>query len=307
MDLSPATVRNVMADLEELGLVISPHTSAGRIPTVSGYRLFVDSLLTLRPLENLELGQLRGQLEVEQDPATLLSSASNLLSDLTHMAGVVMMPRRERLVFRQIEFMPLSGDQVLAILVTNEQEIVNRIVNTKRSFSRSELEQASNYLTATFKGQTLTGMREKLLKELQEVRSNLDQSMAQALEMAGQVFQGQGSDDDCVISGQTNLMDFNELADMQRLRQLFDAFTYKHDILHLLDQCAEAQGIQIFIGEESGHRSLDSCSVITAPYGDEDGVVGVLGVIGPTRMAYDRVIPIVDVTAKLLSAALKQQ
>jgi len=305
--LSPATIRNIMADLEEMGLVDSPHTSAGRVPTVSGYRMFVDSLLTLQPLQNLELGQLRDQLEIEQEPSILLSSASQMLSELTHMAGVVMMPRRERVAFRQIEFLPLSGDRILTILVTNEEEVLNRIIHTKKSYTRSELEQASNYLNQAFSGRTLTSMRETLFREMQQTRKDLDRNMTQALEIAGQLFQQEEPAEDCVISGQTNLMDFNDLADMQRLRQLFDAFTQKHDILHLLDQCLHADGVQIFIGDESGYRHLDNCSVITAPYRDGDEVIGVLGVIGPTRMAYDRVIPIVDVTAKLLSAALKQQ
>lgn len=305
--LSPATIRNVMADLEEMGLVISPHTSAGRIPTVSGYRMFVDSLLTLQPLHSMELGQLREHLETEAEPTILLSSASQMLSELTHMAGVVMMPRRERVVLRQMEFLPMSSGRVLAVLVTNEGEILNRLIHTKRDFTRSELERASNYLNHTFSGQTLTSMRERIFREMQQARKDLDQNMAQALEMAGQVVQEDDAGEDCVISGQTNLMDFNELADMQRLRQLFDAFTQKHEILHLLDQCLQTGGIQIFIGEESGYQHLDNCSVITAPYKDGNEVIGVLGVIGPTRMAYDRVIPIVDVTAKLLSAALKHQ
>jgi heat-inducible transcriptional repressor len=305
--LSPATIRNVMADLEELGLVVSPHTSAGRVPTVSGYRMFVDSLLTLQPLQSLELGQLKEHLESEAEPSVLLSSASQLLSELTHMAGVVMMPRRERVAFRQIEFLPLSSGRVLAVLVTNEGEILNRLINTKRDFSRSELERASNYLNHTFSGQTLTSMREIIFREMQQAREDLDQNMAQALEIAGQVMLGDDDSEDCVISGQTNLMDFNDLADMHQLRKLFDAFTQKHEILHLLDQCLHTDGIQIFIGEESGYHHLDNCSVITAPYKDGNEVIGVLGVIGPTRMAYDRVIPIVDVTAKLLGAALKQQ
>lgn len=305
--LSPATIRNVMADLEDMGLVVSPHTSAGRVPTASGYRFFVDSLLTLQPLKGQELGQLKDQLEVEQGSSILLSSASQMLSELTHMAGVVMVPRRERVAFRQIEFLPLSGDRILTILVTHEEEVLNRIINTKRAYTKSELERAANYLNQAFSGQTLTKVREKLFREMQQARKDLDQTMAQAMEIAGQVFQQEEQGDDCVISGQTNLMDFNELADMQQLRQLFDAFTQKHDILHLLDHCLQADGVQIFIGEESGYRHLDNCSVITAPYGGDDEVVGVLGVIGPTRMAYDRVIPIVDITAKLLSAALKQQ
>jgi len=309
LDLSPATIRNVMADLEDMGLITSPHTSAGRVPTISGYRLFVDSLLTVKPLAELEIGQLREQLDLEQEPSDLMESASRLLSGLTRMAGVVMLPRRDRIAFRQIEFLPLSGSRVLAILVTSEEEVHNRIIHAKRVYSRAELEQAANYLNRTFTGQTLEAMRQRLFQDMQKARADLDRIMARAVEMAGQVFGNESgdSDGDCLISGQTNLMDFDELADMALLRQLFDAFAEKHEILHLLDQCMQADGIQIFIGEESGYRQLDNCSVVTAPYEIDNEVAGVLGVIGPTRMAYDRVIPIVDVTAKLLGAALKRR
>ena len=307
LDLSPATIRNVMADLEELGLVAAPHTSAGRVPTISGYRLFVDSLLTVKPLANLEIGQLREQLDLEQEPSNLLESASNMLSGLTRMAGVVMLPRRDRIAFRQIEFLPLSGNRVLVILVTSEDEVHNRIIHTKRSYSRAELEQAANYLNHTFTGHTLDSMRKKLFQDMRETRADLDRIMARAVAMAGQVFETEESGSDCLISGQTNLMGFDDLGDMARLRQLFDAFAEKHEILHLLDQCMQADGIQIFIGEESGYQHFDNCSVVTAPYEVDNEVAGVLGVIGPTRMAYDRVIPIVDVTAKLLGAALKQR
>ncbi len=307
LDLSPATVRNVMSDLEELGLVASPHTSAGRVPTVLGYRFFVDSLLTLRPLRDIEIGKLKQQLGLEQEPAGLLESASQLLSGLTQMAGVVMLPKRERISIQQIEFLPLSSDRVLAIIVTNDEEVHNRIIHTRKRYTRAELDQSANYLNRTFAGQTLTGVRDRLVREMQETRERMDQIMVRSLEMAGQVFGQEERGGDCVISGQTNLMHFSELADMDRLRKLFEAFTQKHEILHLLDQCLSAQGIQIFIGEESGYRHLDNCSVITAPYEVDNEVVGVLGVIGPTRMAYDRVIPIVDVTAKLLGSALKHR
>jgi len=307
LDLSPATIRNVMADLEELGLVVSPHTSAGRIPTVSGYRMFVDSLLTVQPLAMLELGQLKEQLKLKHDPTNPLESASLMLSGLTRMAGVVMLPRREHTAFRQIEFLPLSGSRVLTILVTDDEEVHNRIINTKRKYSQAELVQAANFLNTAFSGQTLDGMRKKLFQDMQKTQADLDRVMARAVEMAGQIFQEDNSIGDCLISGQTNLMGFDDLSNMSTLRQLFDAFTEKHEILHLLDQCMQADGVQIFIGEESGYQHLDNCSVVTAPYAVDNEVGGVLGVIGPTRMAYDRVIPIVDITAKLLGAALKQQ
>ncbi len=308
LDLSPATIRNVLADLEEMGLVASPHTSAGRVPTVSGYRLFVDSLLTVKPLAKLEIGQLREQLGTQQEPAHLLESASTMLSGFTRMAGIVMLPRHERITLRQIEFLPLSGNRVLTILVTQKDEVHNRIITTKRAYTRAELEQAANLLNQTFSGQTLDLMRKKLFEDIQKARVDLDRTMARAVEMAGQVFQSdEPSSGDCLISGQTNLMGFEDLLDMTSLRHLFDAFAEKHEILHLLDQCMQAEGVQIFIGEESGYQHFDNCSVVTAPYEVDNEVAGVLGVIGPTRMAYDRVIPIVDVTAKLLGAALKQQ
>ena len=305
MDLSPATVRNVMSDLEELGFVASPHTSAGRIPTVPGYRMFVDSLISLKPPEALELSRLRDRLGGDYDPQGAVESASRLLSDLTHLAGVVMVPRHDRIVVRQIEFVPLSSTRVLTILVTSQGEILNRIIETSRRFSRSELEQASNLINANYAGKDLEAMRRELVAEMERTRQDLDSIMVQALEMAENALSD--DEEDFVVAGQTNLMDFDELAQMDRLRQLFDAFTEKQEILHLLDRCLRGDGVQIFIGEESGYDTLETCSVVTAPYRINDQVVGVLGVIGPTRMRYDRVIPIVDVTAKLLGAALKSR
>ncbi len=308
LDLSPATIRNVMADLEEMGLVVSPHTSAGRVPTVSGYRLFVDSLLTVKPLAKLEIGLLKQQLNLKQEPSLIIESASKLLSGFTRMAGVVMLPRRESITLHHIEFLPLSNNRVLTILVTQKDEVHNRIITTKKTYNRIELEQAAQVLNQAFSGQTLDVIRKKLFQDIQKTRADLDRTVARAVEMAGQAFQSETPDaSDCLISGQTNLMGFEDLSDMASLRHLFDAFAEKHEILHLLDQCMQAEGVQIFIGEESGYQHLDNCSVVTAPYEVDNEVAGVLGVIGPTRMAYDRVIPIVDVTAKLLGAALKHQ
>jgi len=307
LDLSPATVRNVMADLEEMGLVASPHTSAGRVPTISGYRMFVDSLLTLEPLDQLEVERIRGELEQSEDPAELLEAASQLLSGITSMAGVVMVPRRERVAFRHIEFLPLSNNRVLTILVTNEQEVHNRIIHTRRVFTHGELEQAANYLNQGFQGEDIRTLRERLVREMSDTRERMNDIMTDAVEMAGKAMEATEGGDDCVIAGQTNLMEFRELSDMEHLRQLFDAFSEKREILHLLDECLEAEGVEIFIGEESGYKLLDDCSVVTAPYEVDTEVVGVLGVIGPTRMAYEKVIPVVDVTAKLLGAALKQR
>ncbi len=307
LELSPATIRNVMSDLEDLGLVSSPHTSAGRIPTVTGFRMFIDSLLTVQDLKAREVEQIRSNLLKSSDPAIILQSASQLLSGVTHMAGIVTVPRRERTTFRQIEFLPLSGRRVLAILVTDNGEVHNRILHTHRDFSRNELDQAANFLNHSFSGQDMGTVRQRVLEELNEAREHFDQTMAQALEMAGEVVDVSESKEDCVIAGQTNLMEFTDLASLGQLRKLFDAFTEKREILHLLDQFQHAQGVQIFIGDESGYQLLNGCSMVTAPYQVDDQIVGLLGVIGPTRMHYGRVIPIVDVTAKILSAALKNQ
>lgn len=305
LDLSPATVRNVMADLEELGLIASPHTSAGRVPTVAGYRLFVDSLLTVRPPSEEDLALLRDQFDARLDPKALIERASNLLSGLTHLAGVVMLPRHERHAFHHIELLPLSDSRVLVILVTREGEVHNRIITTERPFSAVQLEQTANYLNRMFTGQDLKEVRRRLVEDLQDTHAHMDQMMRRALALAQDVMESAEDQDDCYIAGQTNLMEFDELASLDRLKQLFDAFTQKREILHILDRCIAAEGIQIFIGEESGYSLLGDCSLVTTPYRVDDQVVGVLGVIGPTRMDYQRVIPIVDVTARLLSAALR--
>ncbi|EGV50460.1 heat-inducible transcription repressor hrcA [endosymbiont of Riftia pachyptila (vent Ph05)] len=309
MDLSPATIRNVMADLEDLGLITSPHTSAGRVPTTTGFRMFLDSLLTVKRLKTREVENLREQLQLTQatDMSGLLASASQMLSGVTHMAGVVTVPRRKHTEFRQIEFLPLSERRVLAILVTADGEVNNRILNTHRDFTRAELDQAANFLNHSFSGQEMAAVRSSVLQQLNSAREHLDHSMAQALEMAGEVVDTSEAKEDCLIAGQTNLMEFEDLASLQQLRGLFDAFTEKREILHLLDQFLHADGVQIFIGEESGYQLLNGCSVVTAPYRVDDQVVGMLGVIGPTRMNYERVIPIVDVTAKILGAALKNK
>jgi len=304
LDLSPATVRNVMADLEELGLVRSPHTSAGRVPTVQGYRLFVDTLLQVKPLVGEELQRLRETLAPDQDRGALMESASSLLSDITHLAGVVTLPRQERLVLRQVEFLPLTSKQVLVILVLNEYEVQNRIIRTARAFGDSELRQASNYLTAEFSGRDLHDVRVDLVREMREARERMNEMMRNAIEMAEQAFDAAKTEEDVLVAGQTHLMEYGELADMEKLRNLFEAFSRKRDILHLLDQSLTARGVKIFIGEESGYDAFGDCSVVTAPYEVDGQVLGVLGVIGPTRMAYERIIPVVDCTARLLSAAL---
>jgi heat-inducible transcriptional repressor len=306
LDLSPATIRNVMADLEDLGLVISPHTSAGRVPTVAGYRVFVDSLLTVHPPSEDDLESLRMRFPGRGDPRLLVETTSKLLSGVTRLAGVVMLPRHERNAFRQIELLPLSGNRVLAILVTCEGEVHNRVITTERAFTPSELEEAANFLNRMFTGQDIKEVRKRLLEDLKRTHANMDALMLRAVSLAHEVVAAAEQPDDYVIAGQTNLMEFGELASMERLKQLFDVFNRKREMLHILDRCIEADGVQIFIGDESGYGLLDDMSVVTQAYRVEGQVVGVLGVIGPTRMDYQRVIPIVDVTARLLAAALRQ-
>ena len=307
LSLSPATIRNVMSDLEDMGLIVSPHTSSGRVPTVNGYRMFVDSLLTLRTPNVTDVDKLKSSLSLEIDSADLIESASNMLSGLTSMAGIVTLPRHNKITLKHVEFLNLSHGRVLAILVTSDGEVHNRILHTQTDFSASQLVQAGNYMTQSFQGFELTAIRKKLMQQLSDAKSGMDVALAEALTIAGEALQFDENKDDYILAGQTNLMGISDLSDMGRLRQLFEAFTHKREMLHLLDQCMSADSMQIFIGEESGYQTFSDCSLITAPYQADDNTVGVLGVIGPTRMAYDRVIPIVDITAKILGAALKQQ
>jgi heat-inducible transcriptional repressor len=306
LDLSPATIRNIMADLEDLGFVNSPHTSAGRVPTIKGYRFFVDTLVKLSPPNEIELERLRLDLEeAGGDSQAVALSASNLLSAVTRFAGVVTLPRRQHMSLRQIEFLPLSGQRVLAILVINDRDVQNKILDVHRDFTESELRQAANYLTEQFGGKDLRQVRGALLRELQATRESMNAMMVDAIQMAEKVFPGDERGGDFVLAGETNLLEFEEFADLDKLRSLFEAFSRRSDILHLLDKSLNASGVQIFIGEESGYELLDSVSIVAAPYSGDDDRMGVIGVIGPTRMAYERVIPIVDITAKLLGRALK--
>ncbi len=304
LDLSPATIRNVMSDLEELGFVTAPHTSAGRIPTIKGYRFFVDTLVKLRPPQSDEL-ELVQRVLAQSDPQALVQSASNLLASMTKLAGVVTLPRRSHAALRQIEFLPLSDRRVLAILVLNDRDVQNRILDVHRDFSAEELQRAGNYLTEQFGGRELPTVRDSLLNELAETRASMNDLMVDAIEMAQQAFPDVDDEGSFVMTGETNLMGLEGLADMDKLKRLFEAFSEQRDILHLLDQSLHAPGVQIFIGQESGYQLLDECSVVAAPYLTDDDTMGVLGVIGPTRMAYERVIPIVDVTARQLASALK--
>ncbi|MCB1824473.1 MAG: heat-inducible transcriptional repressor HrcA [Candidatus Competibacteraceae bacterium] len=308
LDLSSATVRNVMADLEELGYLRAPHTSAGRVPTARGYRFFIDTLLRVKPLDPREIEVLRRRIDQPAQSGTELArSVSDLLSGVTRLAGIVMLPRRQTMTLRQVEFLPLSERRVLAILVLNGQEVQNRIIQTRRAYDAAELQRAANYLNAQFGGQDIQQVRKTLFEELRETRDHLDRLMQTVVEMAEQTFESTPESDDYVVAGQTHLMQYADLSDLDKLRQLFEAFNQKSDLLHLFDQCLHADGVQIFVGEESGCGVLEGCSVVTAPYSTGDQVLGVLGIIGPTRMAYDRVIPVVDVTARLLAEVLDGQ
>lgn len=304
LPVSAATIRNVMSDLEERGYLVSPHTSAGRIPTALGYRLFVDSLLQVQPLEREAVSVLRQELNPDRSAGELVQSASALLSSITAQAGLVTVPRKEAGQLRQVEFLPLSGDRVLVILVVNEREVQNRIIHTQRAFSEDELRAAAAMINSRFAGQPLGSAKDQILREMQEARSRIDAYLEASLDLANQALEQDEEGEEYVVAGESRLLGNATAEEMVKLRELFDAFERKKDVLHLLERCSRAQGIQVFIGEEAGYEVFEDYSVITAPYSDGARTLGILGVIGPTRMAYERVIPIVDVTARMLSQAL---
>jgi len=306
LDVSPATIRNILADLEDAGLLTSPHTSAGRVPTAQGYRVFVDSLLQVRPLPETELARLRHELPAGAGTQSLLGNASELLSAMSHFVGVVSVPRREQFAFRHIDFVPLDAQRVLAILVFADNDVQNRIIQTRRPFEAGELERVANYLNHHFAGRPLADIRATLVRELKAARSEMEALLASTVELAEQAFVVGG--EDMFLAGQTRLMGVQDLSDLDRLRELFEAFARKREILQLLERTLRAPGVRIFIGEETGLAPLEGMSLVTAPYrsgGAPDGqVLGVLGVIGPTRMAYERVIPVVEAAAEVLGAAI---
>lgn len=305
LNLSPATIRNVMADLDDLGFVVSPHTSAGRVPTVRGYRYFVDALLAPEGLSNLEQQDLEQALLPENKSAQdLLQAASSQLSRLSAMAGVVTVPRRNLAILRRIEFLPLSDQRVLVILVVNQHDVQNRVIYTDRPYGADELERYANALNEHYAGRDLVSLRKALMDDAQDTQSRVNLVLREAAAMAEQALHGSERGGDYVLAGGSNLFGFQELADVQRLRGLFDALDRKRDLLDLFDQCLGADGVQIFIGHESGYQVLDECSVVSAPYYVDGQIAGVLGVIGPTRMAYSRIIPLVAETARKLGKGL---
>jgi heat-inducible transcriptional repressor len=301
LELSPATIRNVMADLEEMGLIASPHTSAGRVPTPRGYRVFVDTLLTVQPLQTGQAEAIEGRLRGDE-PQRMLATAASLLSSLSQFAGVVMTPRRES-VFRQVEFLRLSDRRLLLIIVTPEGDVQNRILSVERDYAPSQLVEAANYINSHFAGLDFAAIRERLHRELSSLRDDITLLMQKAVETSTRAMAEESGS--VVISGERNLVGVVDLADnVDRLRRLFDLFEQKSGLVQLLDASSRAQGVQIFIGGESALVPMDQLSVVVAPYESDGRIIGTLGVIGPTRMAYERVIPIVDITARLVSSAL---
>lgn len=308
--LSSATVRNVLADLEQQGFLLSPHTSSGRVPTAQAYRLFVDKLITIQPFTPEQVNEFKNnfhrQTHSKGQPQTLLETASSLLSQFTRSASVVTTPKREQVILRHIEFLPLSDHRVLVILVINDQEVQNRVIDTDRLYSTDELQRAANYMNEHYAGSQLQNVRQGVLHAMEADRFAIDRLMQAVIDLADKTFVESAVQDDYILYGQTHLFDMADATGTERLRKLFEAFNQKRDLLNLLDHCLIAQGIQIFIGDESGHGVFDDCSVVTAPYRARGQVVGVVGVVGPKRMAYNRVIPAVDVTAQLLTEAMNE-
>ena len=299
--LSSATVRNIMVDLETRGLVSSPHTSAGRLPTQRGLRFFVDSLISVQPLERSSLQLLKDTLSEDMTPKELVEQASNLLSEISQLAGLVTTPGPEQDELRQIEFLKLSGNQVLVILVVNEKEVQNRVIETDRNYSDVELTQAANFINQEFAGTTLRSVRKGVLDSMRSDQQRMNDMLQTALDVTSKTFNDE-SEQDFVLSGERNLV--NLMSSSEEIQKILQALSSKSAIIHLLDECIESEGVKMYIGHETGYDLLDEYSLITAPYEVDGKIAGVLGVVGPTRMSYQRVIPLVDITARLLGSAM---
>jgi len=295
-----------MSELEDWGYLASPHTSSGRVPTAQGYRFFVDTLLQIGPVEQGAVTALNAGLDPNRSSAELVQTASNLLAQITYQTGIVTVPKPAAHQLRQIEFLPLSGNRVLAILVINERDVQNRIIELQQPMSEEELRLAAEFINQRYAGNDLSQVKTEIVREMAEARSRIDAYLSAALELANAAIDTPEPPENVVVAGEASLLNQALPGDMQKLRELFDAFERKRDLLELLERCSRADGIQIFIGEEAGFDVFGDFSVITAPYAQGTQSLGVLGVIGPTRMAYERVIPIVDVTARMLSAALSR-
>ena len=311
MTVSPATIRNIMADLERQGLLLSPHTSAGRIPTTQGLRIFVDRLVKVRDLKGETLAQVKQQLDPNQEVKTLLSNASHILSDMTQMASLVQIPSKPFQRIQHIDFVPLSDRRLLVVLVLQNDEIQNRVIQLDHDFSRDQLTTMANYLNHHVAGKDLDSAREELLEQMIDEQRQLDELTRQAIMLAERGMQATNDESKGAagfhVSGQTNLLSMASHGQLGNLEHIFQAFKQKQQILNILERSLVAEGVKIFIGEESGEKSFQDCSIVTSPYSIDGEPVGVLAVIGPTRMQYDRVIPIVDVTAKLLTSAFTRK
>ena len=306
--ISSATIRGVFGDLEDLGYIYSPHKSAGRVPTALGYRMFVDKMVKVQPVDIDLIQKLKINLSKDQERKSIIKKTNEVLSSITELTGIISLPTQKNAELKQIDFLKLSDDKILAILINKNNDVENKIINLERIYSSSELQEASNYLNAIISGQSVLHIRKILLNELEEMRKDMNSIMSSAITFGKKLFldtDDLNDDSDLLVTGQTRLMNCKELSDIDTLKTLFEAFSEKNNILHLLDKSISSDGVKIFIGAESGYNVLDDCSIVSAPYRFDNDVVGVLGVIGPKRMAYDRVIPIVDITAKLLSEALK--
>ena len=305
LSVSAATIRNLMVDLEHMGLVHAPHTSAGRVPTQSGYRLFVDSLIQVKPVKPVVSQEFAANFTGEVDVDTLVHSASSLLSDVTHFAGVVMVSHSDQEIFKQIEFLNLGQNRLLVILVSEDGRVQNRVITTEREYSPAELVEAANFFNETFNGQALDSVKMMLLHGMEKDTSGMNRVIQEAISLARQVFDGdEENDSNLMVSGEEQLIDIPDLSNNETLRRLFGSFKTKQDLLDLLERSLGVEGIKIFIGEESGYKAFADCSVVTAPFCREGEQIGTLGVVGPTRMDYEGIIPIVDITARLLSNAL---
>lgn len=306
LDISSATIRNVMSGLEKKGLVVAPHTSSGKIPTEQGLRMFVDTMLEVQPLQKELFSKLQQHLNPDQDKNTLISQANQMLSELTHMAGVITVPKKSQSKLRHIEFLPLPDNKVLAILVTNEKEVQNRVIHLDQAYSAEQLQTTASYLNRHFSGQDILAVRKELLSDLNRTRKDMDAIMRAVIDVADKALpDNDDSKQPYLVQGKSNLVRYGGSTDMQHMQHMLDMFDRKREMLGLLDRCIQGEGVKIFIGKEVGIDGLGNCSVVTAPYSVDGEVIGALGVIGPTRINYDRVIPIVDVTARLLGEALK--
>ena len=304
IQVSSATVRNVMGDLEAMGLVSSPHPSAGKIPTQLGLRFFVDSLLSIEPWQQERVEELEHELNPNMSPSELLATASEMLSQFTQMTCLVSTPRKNQVNLRQVEFLRLDEHRILVILVLDDREVQNRVIHVDTPFSDAELTQAANMINREFGGRPLMEVRNDLITSMRDDKDQMDVLMQRALDVAAQAMPGDSGDgQELLVSGERRLLDFT--ADTSVVKTLFDAISQKGRVLTLLDQCLESSGVQLFIGKESGYRPLGEMSLVTSSYQVNGELAGVLGVIGPTRMDYKDVIPVVDITAKVLSAAMR--